>query len=190
MTFEFTQLSLPEVRVIAPDVFHDKRGKLLETYNTGAFQKAGIHHDFVHDFYSQSRSNVLRGLHVQKSPAAQAKLVHVIQGKIFDVVVDIRPNSDTFGQHVSRTLTESKEEILYVPEGFAHGYLVQSDSTIVYYKGTNSYVPEHVTGVVWNDSNLDVNWPLDSNPIVSDQDEALPQLASLRENGETRVNRM
>jgi dTDP-4-dehydrorhamnose 3,5-epimerase len=181
MPFRFENTSLPDVQVAEADVFPDERGHLLESYDRASFTAAGIDGEFVLDFYSRSHENVIRGLHVQCDPAAQAKLVHVIQGTIFDVVVDLRQGSDTFGEYLTRRLTGEEKEILYVPEGFAHGYLVQSDDTIVQYKATAPFTPEHVSGVAWDDPELDIDWPLEGEPVLSDQDEELPPLDAWRE---------
>lgn len=176
MSFTFQSLSLPEVMVASPEVYEDERGQLLESYDKAVFEEAGITEEFVLDFYSRSQSNVIRGLHVQVEPGAQAKLVHVISGQIFDVVVDIRQNSDTFGEYVTRTMSGREKEILYVPTGFAHGYLVQEDETIVHYKGSYRYSPEHIKGLAWNDPHLNIDWPLTGGPILSEQDKEWPTL--------------
>ncbi|AFO59135.1 MULTISPECIES: dTDP-4-dehydrorhamnose 3,5-epimerase [unclassified Natrinema] len=176
MTFEFKCLSHPEVQVIVPEVFSDDRGYLLETFDEDMFKEAGINEEFVLDFYSQSRANVLRGLHVQTEPAAQAKLVHVIQGAVFDVVVDVRPESNRFGEYVTRRLSGDDKEILYIPAGFAHGYLVLEDDTLVHYKGSHSYAPKHIQGIAWDDPDLSIKWPIDGNPALSDKDLDWPTL--------------
>jgi dTDP-4-dehydrorhamnose 3,5-epimerase len=181
MPFTFESTELPGVLLAIPDVFPDERGQLLESYDRESFVEAGIDCEFVLDFYSRSQENVIRGLHIQLDPAAQAKLVHVIQGEIFDVVVDLRQGSDTFGEYLTRSLGGEEKEILYVPEGFAHGYLVQSNETIVHYKGTAPFAPEHVNGVAWDDGELDIEWPLEEEPVISDQDQEWPRLDAWRE---------
>jgi len=176
MSFEFEQLSHPEVTLVRPEVFADERGYLLETFDEAAFERAGIDEEFVLDFYSRSEAEVLRGLHVQVAPAAQAKLVHVVGGAVYDVVVDVRSESDRFGECVRRRLSGEDKEILYVPEGFAHGYLVLEDDTVVHYKGTHSFAPEHVRGVAWDDPDLAINWPVNGEPTLSKQDRDWPTL--------------
>jgi len=180
MPFEFDQLSHPDITLVRPEVFSDERGHLLETFDEAAFERAGIDETFVLDFYSQSDVDVLRGLHVQVAPAAQAKLVHVVAGEVYDVIVDLRAQSDRFGECVTRRLSGDDKEILYVPEGFAHGYLVLEDDTVVHYKGSHSYAPEHVRGVAWDDSDLDVDWPIDREPTLSEQDRDWPTLGEWR----------
>lgn len=177
MPFEFKRLSHPDVVSVSPDVFEDERGYLLETYDQAVFKAAGIDSKFVLDFYSKSRADVLRGLHVQVAPAAQAKLVHIIDGAVYDVVVDVRPESDRFGEYVTRRLSGDCKELLYVPEGFAHGYLVLQDETIVHYKGSHAYDPDHIRGVQWDDPELGIEWPIDDEPILSEQDRDWPTLS-------------
>lgn len=180
MPFEFVRTDLSDVVIAKPEVFSDERGYLLETFDGSVFKEAGINEDFTLDFYSCSHSDVLRGLHLQVEPAAQAKLVHVIQGKVFDVVVDLRDGSDTFGEHITRTMSGESKEILYVPEGFAHGYLVQEDDTIVHYKASAPYSPESVKGLAWDAPELDVDWPVDEELTVSDHDRSWPTLQEWR----------
>ncbi|WP_251328615.1 dTDP-4-dehydrorhamnose 3,5-epimerase [Haloplanus pelagicus] len=180
MPFEFERTDIADVVVATPQIFSDERGYLLESYDRTVFEEVGIDDDFQLAFYSRSRSNVLRGLHMQVEPAEQAKLVHVSQGSVFDVVVDLRGSSDTFGEHVVRTLSGDNKEILYVPEGFAHGYLVQEDDTVVHYKASAPYSPENVEGLAWDSQTLDVDWPTDGEPILSDQDQEWPTLREWR----------
>uniref|UniRef100_UPI001C6731A2 dTDP-4-dehydrorhamnose 3,5-epimerase n=1 Tax=Halorhabdus salina TaxID=2750670 RepID=UPI001C6731A2 len=180
MAFEFKSLSLPGVQVAIQDVYRDERGYLLESFDKSVFSDAGIGEEFVLDFYSKSQKNTIRGLHIQDGPAAQAKLVHVIEGKVFDVIVDVRRDSNCFGEYITRTLSGKNKEVIYVPEGFAHGYLVQEDDTIVHYKGSHEYTPKHICGLAWDDPYLDIEWPIDCEPIVSDQDANWPTLEEWR----------
>jgi len=176
MPFTFRPLQLPEVILIEPRVFPDERGFFLETYKHSEFAANGIPETFVQDNHSRSVRGVLRGLHFQNPPRAQGKLIRVVRGAIFDVAVDIRPGSPTFGQWVGETLSEENQRMLYVPPGFAHGFLVLSDLADVTYKVTEEYAPELDSGVIWNDPNIAILWPLDGPPILSPKDAALPPL--------------
>ncbi|HFQ95764.1 MAG TPA: dTDP-4-dehydrorhamnose 3,5-epimerase [Anaerolineae bacterium] len=176
MPFTFTPLQLPEVILIEPRVFADARGFFLETYKYSDFAAHGIPETFVQDNHSRSIRGVLRGLHFQNPPKAQGKLVRVVRGVIFDVAVDIRPSSPTFGQWVGETLSDDNQRMLYIPPGFAHGFLVLSDLADVVYKVTEEYAPELDTGVIWNDPTIAIAWPLDAPPLLSDKDAALPPL--------------
>lgn len=176
MPFDFEPLSIPDLIVATPQIFHDDRGYLLESYDSAAFREAGISDEFVLDFYSKSGENVIRGLHIQVEPAAQAKLVHVISGEIFDVIVDLRTESESFGEYVTRELAGDRKEVIYVPEGFAHGYLTLQEGTIVHYKGSRPYSPGHICGITWDDPELDIDWPLDAEPVISEQDQGWPTI--------------
>lgn len=157
---------------IYPRIFKDERGFFLETYNKTAFEKAGIKTPFVQDNQSFSVKGVLRGLHFQKEPFAQAKLVSVISGKVLDVAVDLRKNSPTFGKHFSVVLDAEKRNMLLVPEGFAHGFVALEDS-VFSYKCSNIYNKESEGGIIWNDKDLNIDWGY-ANPLVSDKDQVLP----------------
>ena len=161
---------IPDVLVFEPRVHQDARGFLLETYNRRAFKEAtGLDIKFVQDNTSFSVRNVLRGLHYQiRQP--QGKLIQVMAGDIFDIAVDLRRNSPTFGKWVGVTLTGGGHRMLWIPEGFAHGYLVLSEHAIVLYKTTDYYAPEHERSLLWNDPALGIPWPLEAEPIVSDKD--------------------
>ena len=162
---------IPDVLIIEPRVFQDDRGFFLEGYNSKAFaDKAGITEPFVQDNHSCSSQNVLRGLHYQIEHA-QGKLVRAIAGAIFDVAVDIRKHSPTFGQWVSCTLSAENKRMLWVPPGFAHGFMVISEVAEVLYKTTDYYAPQHERSILWNDPDLGINWPLDE-PILSAKDQA------------------
>ncbi len=176
MPFTFTPLSIPEVILIQPRLFTDPRGFFLETYKYSEFQAHGIPETFVQDNHSRSVRGVLRGLHYQNPPQAQGKLIRVVRGAIYDVAVDIRPSSPTFGQWVSALLSEENQHMLYVPPGFAHGFLVLSDLADVTYKVTAEYAPDLDAGILWNDPALAIQWPLEGPPLLSAKDAALPPL--------------
>ena len=182
MPFEFIKTEIPDVILIKPKVFQDERGFFLETYKKSDFEKAGIKAEFVQDNHSKSVKGVLRGLHFQKKPFAQGKLVRCIKGKIFDVAVDIRKESPTFGKWVGYELSEENKHILWIPEGFAHGFLTLSDEAEVIYKVSGGeYSPEHDAGIIWNDPDIDIKWPLDQvdEIILSEKDKKLPFLREI-----------
>ncbi len=158
--------------------FEDSRGYFLENYNKEDFKKVGIDEEFVQDNESRSIKNVFRGLHFQKPPYAQGKLVRVIKGKIKDVVVDIRKSSPTYGQWESFILDNSKK-MLWVPIGFAHGFLSMEDDTVVHYKVTNVYNKESEGGLLWNDPELGIDWG-EGEFVVSDKDKEYPKLKDLK----------
>jgi len=165
-----TPLAIPDVLLIEPKVFGDARGFFYESYNQKAFEAAvGMAVDFVQDNHSRSVKGVLRGLHYQIQQA-QGKLVRVVQGSVFDVAVDIRRSSPTFGQWVGAMLTEENKHQLWVPAGFAHGFLVLSDTAEFLYKTTDYYAPEHERCIAWNDPELNIDWPLDVEPTLSLKD--------------------
>jgi dTDP-4-dehydrorhamnose 3,5-epimerase len=174
--FTFHPLEIPDVILIEAKVFPDSRGLFAETYRRSVFAQNGIVHSFVQDNHSYSVQGVLRGLHYQRFPAAQAKLVVVARGEIFDVAVDIRKGSPTYGKSVAQILSQENHRLLYVPEGFAHGYLVLSLEADIIYKVTAEYSPENERGVIWNDPQLAIQWPIEK-PILSAQDAKHPTLA-------------
>ncbi len=175
MRFILTQI--PGVVLIEPDVYEDARGFFFESYRKDIFQKQGISVDFVQDNHSASAKSVLRGLHYQMAPKEQAKLVHVVRGEVFDVAVDIRPGSKTFGRHVSQVLSAENRKMLFIPPGFAHGYLTLSDRAEFLYKVSEPYSPSHERGIRWNDPALGIAWPkLDCPYLFSDKDKKLPCL--------------
>lgn len=176
----FKELSIPGVFLIEPDVFEDERGFFFESYNREVFARHGIHTEFVQDNHSSSEKGTVRGLHYQIAPKAQAKLVRVVRGLAFDVSVDIREGSKTFGQHVSVYLSEENKAMLYVPAGFAHGFCALRDGTEFLYKVSQKYSLEHERGIFWNDSTLKVKWPkLDVEYILSDRDQKFPSFKSV-----------
>lgn len=169
---------LPDVVVIEPKVFGDTRGFFLESFNITAFESAtGIVRSWVQDNHSRSTRGVLRGLHFQ-NPRPQGKLVRCTRGSVFDVAVDLRRSSRTFLEWFGVELSESNHRQLWIPEGFAHGFLVKSDIADLQYKATDHFVPENDQGVVWNDSTIGIEWPLESEPILSAKDSAQPSVST------------
>ncbi|PLC52482.1 dTDP-4-dehydrorhamnose 3,5-epimerase [Pollutimonas nitritireducens] len=171
-----TPLAIPDVILLEPNVFGDDRGFFFESFNQAQFEAAtGKKLNFVQDNHSRSTQNVLRGLHYQiKQP--QGKLVRVVAGSVFDVAVDIRKNSPTFGQWVGEVLSSENKKQLWVPEGFAHGFLTLSDKAEFLYKTTDYYAPKFERCILWNDSEINVQWPLDGEPILSEKDKRAPSL--------------
>ena len=178
MPFTFKRLSIPDVILIEPQSFSDDRGFFFESFKESDFFSNGIDKNFVQDNFSHSVNGVIRGLHFQKAPKAQAKLVTVLKGKIFDVAVDIRKNSPTYGKWVSEILSDDTHNLLYVPEGFAHGFCVISDEADVQYKVSNEYSQEHERSIIWNDPKLNIEWPI-KKPIISNKDNKLSLLENL-----------
>ena len=170
---------VPEVLIVEPDVHGDGRGYFLETYRAQRYAEQGLPDTFVQDNLSFSRKGVLRGLHYQLG-RPQGKLVWVLQGEVFDVAVDIRRGSPTFGRWVSATLSSADHRQLYVPEGFAHGFCVLSETALFTYKCTDYYAPEEERGIRWDDPALGIDWPV-AEPIVSDKDRAYPALENVPE---------
>ncbi len=161
-------------------MFQDNRGFFYESFNAQALSASGVSEEFVQDNHVLSEKGVLRGLHFQRVPKAQAKLVRVIKGAIFDVAVDIRKDSPTFGQWVGETIDDENRRMIYVPAGFAHGYLSLEKNTEVLYKVTDYYSPSDEAGIIWNDPTIGVKWPvLDADYIVSEKDQILPQFKEL-----------
>jgi dTDP-4-dehydrorhamnose 3,5-epimerase len=175
MSFEFRQLAISGVVLIAPQVSRDGRGRFLETYKHSDFARAGITEHFVQDNFSASTQGVLRGLHYQKPPKAQGKLIRCMKGAILDVAVDIRKGSPTYGKWVMEELTEENNTMVYIPPGFAHGFLAMSDTAEVLYKCTDEYAPDLERGVIWNDPDLGIPWPV-REPLLSVKDAVLPVL--------------
>lgn len=164
--------------IIQPRVFEDKRGYFFESFNEKAFADAGINIDFIQDNQSLSGAGILRGLHFQAPPFAQAKLVRVIKGAVIDVAVDIRKDSPTYGQHFSIELNENNKTQLLVPAGFAHGFVTLEDNTIFSYKCSNLYNKESEGGILWNDKDLGIQWNI-ADPVISEKDEILPAFKDL-----------
>ena len=171
MAFTFEKTKIPGVVIIQPQVFGDQRGYFMETFKKGDYAAAGINKEFVQDNESSSTKGVLRGLHFQKNHT-QGKLVRVTHGKVFDVAVDVRPQSPTYGEWVGVTLDSEKKNMVYIPEGFAHGCLVLSDTAEFVYKCTDVYDPSSEGGVPWNDPTIAIKWPeLDIPYKTSEKDE-------------------
>ena len=175
MPFHFIQTDLPGVVLIEPRVFPDERGFFLEYYKQSEFDEHGIAEVFVQDNHSRSTRGVLRGLHYQLEPAAQGKLVRCIDGVIWDVAVDIRKSSTTFGKWVGYELNADNKRMLYVPPGFAHGFVTLTETAEITYKVTAEYAPECDRNIVWNDPDIGIAWPL-ADVVVSDKDLAAPKL--------------
>ncbi len=178
------EAEIPGVFIIEPQLFEDTRGYFFESFNQHKFNQAvGKEVLFVQDNQSISRYGVLRGLHFQKSPYAQAKLVRVISGEVLDVAVDIRKDSQTFGKHISIILSSENKRQLFVPRGFAHGFVVLSETAEFLYKCDNFYVPSHDSGIVFDDEDLQINWMLSEKDfILSEKDKNLKGFAELKEN--------
>ncbi|RUM89888.1 MAG: dTDP-4-dehydrorhamnose 3,5-epimerase [Thermodesulfatator sp.] len=174
MKFEFKPLEIPEVILVRPKVFEDERGFFLEFYRDSAFRSAGIPFRFVQDNHSRSKKGVLRGLHYQLRPKAQGKLVKCLRGKIWDVAVDLRRGSPNFGKWVATELSEENKCMLWIPPGFAHGFVALEDCEVLY-KCTEEFVPELDRGIIWNDPDLGIPWPV-KKPILSSKDNRLPRL--------------
>ena len=173
---EFINTSLPEVMLIKPKVHGDHRGFFMETFRKEVFEKAGIPADFVQDNHSKSAKGILRGLHYQiKQP--QGKLIRVVAGEIYDVAVDMRRSSATFGLWVGVVLSAENKQALWVPPGFAHGFYVMADDTEVIYKTTTYYAPEYDRSLLWNDPLLNIAWPEKVNVVLSDKDRDAPMFA-------------
>ena len=170
---------LDGVVVIEPNVFNDQRGYFLETYNQKRYQEIGINSNFVQDNLSFSKKGTLRGLHYQY-PHDQAKLVQVIQGEVFDVVVDIRRKSPMFGKWIGQYLSDENKKQIFIPEGFAHGFCVLSDMALFHYKCSDFYAPQCEGGILWYDPDVAIDWPLES-PIVSEKDAKFSCLEDIAE---------
>ncbi|MCD6113544.1 MAG: dTDP-4-dehydrorhamnose 3,5-epimerase [Bacteroidales bacterium] len=166
---EFIKTDIPDVMIIKPRVFSDKRGYFFESYNHAKFLEKGFNHIFVQDNESKSQKGVLRGLHFQKPPFAQGKLVRVMKGAVLDVAVDIRKNSPYYGKWVSVVLTDKNKFMYWIPEGFAHGFVTLEDDTVFFYKCTQVYNKESEGSILWNDPDINIKWDID-NPILSDKD--------------------
>ena len=169
--------SIPEVKLFKPRVFSDARGSFFESYNQNSIKEIGITNTFVQDNQSQSSKGVLRGLHYQTGEYAQAKLVRVIKGSVYDVAVDIRKGSPTYGKYYGALLSEENKLQMFVPRGFAHGFIVLEDDTIFAYKCDNLYNKASEGGIIWNDSHIGIDWQMETKDILlSEKDETLPNL--------------
>lgn len=179
----FTRQSIPDVVLIDPHVHGDNRGYFMETFKQDIFEEVvGYKVKFIQDNESKSSKGVLRGLHYQLPPFAQAKLVRVIKGSVLDVAIDIRKSSPTFGQHVAVELTAENKQQLFVPKGFAHGFVVLSNSASFIYKVDNYYAPKYERGIAFNDSDLKINWQIPFDKLrLSDKDKNYPNLANAKD---------
>ncbi|MEY4209924.1 MAG: dTDP-4-dehydrorhamnose 3,5-epimerase [Pseudomonadota bacterium] len=165
-------LKIPDVVLIEPKLFGDERGYFFESFNHAQFNQAiGYEVRFVQDNHSKSQKGVLRGLHYQLPPKAQGKLVRVIQGEVFDVALDIRKESPTFGKWVGEILSADNKHQLWIPEGFAHGFITLSETAEFLYKTTDYYAPEYERCIAWNDPDIGINWPLNQPPVLSGKDQ-------------------
>lgn len=176
--FKFIQTEVPGIVIIEPTVFGDDRGYFMETYHRDEFAAAGIEDAFVQDNQSMSHKGVLRGLHFQKSNT-QGKLVRVISGRVFDVGVDVRPGSPMFGRWAAAELSSENKRQFYVPQGFAHGFLVLSETAEFTYKCTDVYTPSVEGGIRWDDPDIGIQWPLEGQPALSSKDAVLPFLKDM-----------
>ena len=179
MPFEFERQKIKDVILVKPKVFGDNRGFFLESYKKTDFVNNGIDVEFNQDNHSKSTKGVLRGLHYQAKPFGQAKLVRCSRGRIYDVAVDIRPNSPTFGQYVKVELSEDNKQMLFIPEGFAHGFVVLSDEAELLYKASGEYAPQADRGVLWSDKDINIDWGIDFEPILSEKDKVQPALKEI-----------
>ncbi|MCL4150496.1 UNVERIFIED_CONTAM: hypothetical protein GTU68_019792 [Idotea baltica] len=169
---EVLETTIPDVKLLKPKLFGDDRGFFMESYNQKTLAElCGLTVDFVQDNHSRSSKNVLRGLHYQLEHA-QGKLVRVVSGEVFDVAVDLRQKSPTFGQWAGAILSDKNHHLLYVPPGFAHGFVVLSDTADFLYKTTDYYAPEHEQCILWNDPDVGIDWPMDGEPSLSAKDQA------------------
>ncbi len=172
--------AIPDVLIFEPKVFGDVRGFFFESFNHKLFEEAvGYPVTFVQDNHSKSSKGVLRGLHYQLPPHAQGKLVRCVAGEVFDVAVDIRKSSPTFGQWVGVHLSGENKRQLWIPEGFAHGFLTLSETAEFLYKTTNYYHPNSDRGVIWNDPSINIEWPIFAEPVLSNKDRNQPMLLSI-----------
>lgn len=176
MPFEFIKQEIEDVILIKPKVFGDNRGFFMESYKKSDFVNNGITVEFNQDNHSKSTAHVLRGLHYQAHPYSQAKLVRCSKGRIYDVAVDLRLNSKTFKKYVKVELSESNKQMLFIPEGFAHGFVVLSDEAELLYKASGEYNPSADRGVLWNDTDININWEIDFEPILSEKDKVQKKL--------------
>jgi len=175
---KFIKTEIPDIYIIEPFVFEDERGYFLESFNLKKFEEIIYPVKFVQDNESKSSKGVLRGLHFQKPPFHQAKLVRCVEGNVLDVAVDIRKGSPTYGKHIAVELSGENKKQLFVPRGFAHGFSVLSETAVFAYKVDNDYAPEYDAGIRWNDTNLNINWGLEENDVlISGKDKTLPFLS-------------
>ena len=179
MPFEFIKQEIEDVILVKPKVFGDNRGFFMETYKKSDFFENGITVEFNQDNHSKSCAKVLRGLHYQAMPHLQAKLVRCTKGRIYDVAVDIRPNSSTFGKYVKVELSEKNKYMLFIPEGFAHGFVVLSNEAELQYKVSGEYDKNSDRGILWSDEDLGIDWGIEFEPILSEKDIMQPKFRDI-----------
>ena len=179
MPFEFERQKIKDVILVKPKVFGDSRGFFMESYKKSDFFTNCIDVDFNQDNHSKSTKGVLRGLHYQANPYGQAKLVRCSKGRIYDVAVDIRPESKTFGQYVKVELSEENKHMLYIPIGFAHGFVALTDEVELLYKASGEYAPKADRGIIWNDKDINIDWEIDFEPLLSEKDKIQPSLSEI-----------
>ncbi len=179
MSFEFEKQKIEDVILVKPRVFGDERGFFMETYKKSEFEQNGIPNNFIQDNHSKSSKGVLRGLHYQAGEHAQAKIVRCVKGRIYDVAVDIRPESKTFGQYVKVELSQDNKHMLFIPRGFAHGFAALSEEVEILYKADNEYAPQADRGVLWCDEDLNIDWEIDFEPLLSEKDRTQPRLKEI-----------
>ena len=179
MPFNFIKQEIEDVVLIEPKIFEDNRGFFMESYKKSEFYANGIDVEFNQDNHSRSSKGVLRGLHYQASPYGQAKIVRCTRGKIYDVAVDIRPNSKTFGKYVKVELSEENKFMLYIPIGFAHGFVALSEKVELIYKASGEYNPNADRGILWSDNDINIDWGIDFDPIISEKDKFQPLLKDI-----------
>ena len=179
MPFEFERQKIEEVILVKPKVFGDSRGFFMESYKKSDFFANGIDVEFNQDNHSKSTKGVLRGLHYQANPYGQAKLVRCSKGRIYDVAVDIRPDSKTFGQYVKVELSEENKHMLYIPVGFAHGFVALTEEVELLYKASGEYAPQADRGIIWKDKDINIDWEIDFEPLLSEKDKKQPSLSEI-----------
>lgn len=173
---KFRKFNIKGLLEIIPEVYRDERGYFFESFNAAILEREGLYYPFVQDNQSYSIAGIIRGIHFQRKPFEQAKLVRVIQGKVLDIAVDLRPDSETFGKYQKIVLDSEINNIIFIPAGFGHGFYAIENS-IFFYKCTNFYSREHETGIIWNDPDLAIDWETD-NPVLSKKDRSLPTFKS------------
>lgn len=179
MPFDFEKLEIDGLILVKPKVFGDNRGFFLESYKKSEFFANGINTEFIQDNHSKSSKGVLRGLHYQAKEKAQAKLIRCSKGRIYDIAVDLRKNSKTFGKWLKIELSEENKSMFFIPKGFAHGFVVLSDEAELLYKTDTEYSPTHDRGVLWCDEDINVDWGINFTPILSEKDKLQPKLSEL-----------
>ena len=178
--FNFIKQEIEDVILVKPKVYGDNRGFFAETYKKSEFVENGITDEFVQDNYSKSSAHVLRGLHYQAKPYGQSKLVRCTKGRIYDVAVDLRVNSKTFAKYIKVELSEENKNMLYIPNGFAHGFVVLSEDAEVMYKTGCEYAYDYDRGILWNDKTININWNIDFEPILSEKDKNQLKLSEIK----------